>query len=56
MKQWVMKNIIKEIFEYGTRITFKGIKFEYSANGTAYTEVSNLQEIPSLGGTPEKLM
>lgn len=33
----------------------KGIKFEYSANGTAYTEVSNLQEIPSLGGTPDKV-
>lgn len=33
----------------------KGIKFEYSANGTTYTEVSNLQEIPSLGGTPEKV-
>ena len=23
----------------------KGIKFEYSTNGTAYTEVKNLQEI-----------
>lgn len=33
----------------------KGIKFEYSANGTSYTEVSNLQEIPSLGGTPDKV-
>ena len=33
----------------------KGIKFEYSANGTAYTEISNLQEIPSLGGTPDKV-
>lgn len=33
----------------------KGIKFEYSANGTAYTEVGNLQEIPSLGGTPDKV-
>ena len=26
----------------------KGIKFEYSANGTSYTEINNLQEIPSL--------
>lgn len=33
----------------------KGIKFEYSANGTAYTEINNLQEIPSLGGTPDKV-
>ena len=33
----------------------KGIKFEYSSNGTSYTEVKNLQEIPSLGGTPEKI-
>lgn len=33
----------------------KGIKFEYSANGTSYTEISNLQEIPSLGGTPDKV-
>ena len=33
----------------------KGIKFEYSANGTSYTEITNLQEIPSLGGTPDKV-
>lgn len=33
----------------------KGIKFEYSDNGTNFTEVANLQEIPSLGGTPEKI-
>ena len=33
----------------------KGIKFEYSANGTSYTEINNLQEIPSLGGTPDKV-
>lgn len=33
----------------------KGIKFEYSTDGTAYTEVKNLQEIPSLGGTPDKV-
>lgn len=33
----------------------KGIKFEYSANGTSFTEISNLQEIPSLGGTPDKV-
>lgn len=33
----------------------KGIKFECSTDGTAYTEVKNLQEIPSLGGTPEKI-
>lgn len=33
----------------------KGIKFEYSDNGTTFTEVANLQEIPSLGGTPEKV-
>ena len=33
----------------------KGIKFEYSTNGTAYIEVKNLQEIPSLGGTPDKI-
>lgn len=33
----------------------KGIKFEYSANGTTYTEINNLQEIPSLGGTPDKV-
>lgn len=33
----------------------KGIKFEYSANGNSYTEINNLQEIPSLGGTPDKV-
>ena len=33
----------------------KGIKFEYSANGSSYTEINNLQEIPSLGGTPDKV-
>lgn len=33
----------------------KGIKFEYSANGTSFTEINNLQEIPSLGGTPDKV-
>ena len=33
----------------------KGIKFEYSANGTSYTAINNLQEIPSLGGTPDKV-
>ena len=37
-------------------ILSKGITFAYSATeGGEYTEVANLQEIPSLGGTPEKV-
>ena len=37
-------------------ILSKGIKFAYSnTNEGEYTEVANLQEIPSLGGTPEKI-
>lgn len=37
-------------------ILSKGIEFSYSATGTGeYTVVPNLQEIPSLGGTPEKV-
>lgn len=37
-------------------ILSKGIKFSYAptAEGT-FTEVTNLQEIPSLGGTPDKI-
>lgn len=37
-------------------ILSKGIKFAYSATGADdYKEVKNLQEIPSLGGTPDKV-
>lgn len=37
-------------------ILSKGIAFSYSATGGgAFTEVANLQEIPSLGGTPDKV-
>ena len=37
-------------------ILSKGIKFAYSASEPGeYTEVANLQEIPSLGGTPDKV-
>ena len=37
-------------------ILSKGITFSYSATGEGvFTEVANLQEIPSLGGTPDKV-
>ena len=37
-------------------ILSKGIEFSYSTNGTDnYVVIPNLQEIPSLGGTPEKV-
>ena len=37
-------------------ILSKNIKFSYSATSEgSYTEVANLQEIPSLGGTPDKI-
>lgn len=37
-------------------ILSKGIKFSYAPTAEGiFTEVTNLQEIPSLGGTPDKI-
>lgn len=33
----------------------KGIKLSYKANGDSYTELTNLQEIPELGGDSEAI-
>ena len=33
----------------------KGIKLSYKANGETYTDLTNLQEIPELGGDTEAL-
>lgn len=33
----------------------KGIKLSYKTNGEAYTELTNLQEIPELGGDAEAI-
>lgn len=33
----------------------KGIKLSYKASGTTYTELTNLQEIPDLGGEAEAI-
>ena len=33
----------------------KGIKLSYKTNGDAYTELTNLQEIPELGGEVEAI-
>ena len=33
----------------------KGIKLSYKASGTSYTELTNLQEIPELGGSADSI-
>lgn len=36
-------------------ILSKGIKFSYKSTGSSYVEIANLQSVPALGGTAEKV-